>query len=64
MPKDELRESLQAHFGSMAQAARYLGLGAGGIYNYTGKNCFRQRWRALPQKHVDRLNAYVRGEVK
>lgn len=64
MPKDALREALTEHFGNMAAAARYLGLEAGGLYNYTGKNCFRKRWRALPQKHVDRLNAYVRGEVK
>lgn len=64
MPKDALREALTEHFGNMAAAARYLGLEAGGLYNYTGKNCFRERWRVLPQKHVDRLNAYVRGEVK
>jgi transcriptional regulator with GAF, ATPase, and Fis domain len=64
MHKDALREALTEHFGNMAAAARYLGLEAEGLYNYTGKNCFRERWRALPQKHVDRLNAYVRGEVK
>jgi hypothetical protein len=63
MPKDVLRDALQAHFGSMALAARYLGLVDKGLYNYTSKH-FRPKYHSLPQKHIDRLNAYVRGEVK
>jgi hypothetical protein len=63
MSQDELREALQMHFGSMGNAGLWLGLGRKGLYNYTSKK-FRDRWRALPQKHVDRLNAYVRGEVQ
>lgn len=63
MPQDVLRDALQAHFGSMALAARYLGLVDKGLYNYTSKH-FRPKYHSLPQKHIDRLNAWVRGEVK
>ena len=63
MPAAELREAFAQCFGSMKAAAEYLGLCSNNLYNYTGKKC-RKRWRTLPQKHVDRLNAYVRGEVK
>jgi hypothetical protein len=63
MPQDVLRDALQEHFGSMALAARYLGLVDKGLYNYTSKH-FRPKYHSLPQKHIDRLNAYVRGEVK
>lgn len=63
MPQDVLRDALQEHFGSMAKAAQFLGLVDNGLYNYTSKH-FRPKYHSLPQKHIDRLNAYVRGEVK